>query len=150
MVMAPARFYASGTYSHILANEFVPNTQYLFNIYVDNDDYYHNNQYTAAGLIIWYTDGTSDTSIRCNTSSTPGGWQTKRYVTPSNKSVAYLQLYYNYGDPIYYRWDSYIVPIDTEKIARVGWTSAAQFDEGQSSCVFTKGGGIESSQMIEF
>lgn len=149
MVMAPSRFY-NGSYSHILANEFVPNTQYLFHIYVDTDDHYHNDKYTSAGIYIRYTDDTRDGAIYCGQSTTPRGWQLKRYITPADKSVQNIEIGYNYGDPSYYRWDSYIVPIDTEKIAKLGWTSAAQFAEGEASCVFTKGGGIEGSQMVEF
>ena len=147
----PYTFYDGTTgYQKILLNEFVPNTRYVFNIYIDTDDHYHNNTYTSAGIYIRYTDDTRDGSIYCGNSSTPRGWQFKRYVTTAGKSVQNIEIGYNYGDASYIRWDSYIVAYDVEHICKNGQTQTSHLIEDASKCSFIIGGGIDSNQLYEY
>ena len=150
IVMAPSRFYASGTYAHIFSNEFKPNTCYLFNFYVDTDDHYHNDKYTSAGIYIGFSDGTESNVLYATQSTVARGWQQKRYVSPADKSVAYVRMGYNYGDPSYYRWDSYIVPYETEKIYHTGLTTVSHLSEGANKTDFRRGGGVDTNEIIEF
>ena len=117
---------------------------------MDTDDHYHNEKYTSAGLYIGYSDGTESNAIYGTQSTTPRGWQTKRFITPADKSVAYIRMGYNYNEPSYYRWDSYIVPYDVEHIYKTGLTSVSHLSEGQAKTSFVHGGGIDTAQIIEY
>ena len=152
MRVNPYTFYdgTTSSYQKILLNEFKPNTRYLFNIWIDTDDHYHNDTYTSAGIYIRYTDNTRDGTIYCGSSSTARGWQYKHYLTPAGKSVQNIEIGYNYGDASYIRWDSYIVPYDTQKVAHTGQGIVSHLAEGASPCVFTNGGGINTNEVIEF
>lgn len=151
--MIPNRFYVSPNYQQIFANEFVPNTRYLFNIWIDTDDHYHNDKYTTAGLMIYYSDGTRDDAIwgagPNYTSPEPRGWQLRRHISTAGKSIAYIALGYNYNDANYFRWDSYIMPYDESNITKTGQLHT-HIAESYDKTSMVKGGGTDTNQIYEY
>lgn len=147
--MTPTRFYGSSTYQHILENEFISNTRYLFNFWLDTDDQYHNSTYGISGIRIWYSDGTRDDTLLSTSSSSPRGWQLKRYITKADKSVSYLTIYYGYNDPNYFRWDSYVMPIDETNITKAGQLHT-HIAESYDKTSIVKGGGTDTNQIYEY
>lgn len=147
--MIPNRFYYNSSYQQIFKDELVPDTRYLFNIWIDTDDHYYNGNYTAAGLWIYYSDGTRDTSIYVPQSTEPRGWQLKRYVTTAGKSVSYVALGYNRNYPSYFRWDSYIIPYDVSDITKTGQLHS-HIAESYDKTSMVKGGGTDTNQIYEY
>ncbi len=151
--MIPSRFYVSPNYQHILENEFASGISYLFNIWIDTDDHYHNNKYTTAGLLIYYSDGTRENALYGygpnHTSPEKRGWQLRRLVSDSSKSISYIALGYNYDYSNYFRWDSYIVPYDTTQIKKNGQfhTHVAESYEKTS---MVDGGGTDTNKLYEY
>ena len=149
MNIAPNPFYVGGDtgYIQILHDEFVPNTQYVLDIWVDVDDVIYNGNNVTGGLWLEYTDGSTQYAW---TDVGPKGWIHKRAITTAGKSVKGIHGYYYTSTNVYYRWDSYIVPYDTEKIAKTGPTMDTQLVEGSNRCLFGSGGSVTSNQVIEF
>jgi hypothetical protein len=119
MDIRPVPFYKNlddGTVSGILRNEFIPNTSYLVDLWIDVDDVISSGSNVAAGLTLKYTDGTSESFVFTG----PKGWNHKKVITPATKSIKLLDIYYYTSVPVYYRWDSYIAPITSSNINKVG------------------------------
>ena len=149
MQIAPSPFYTSPNYHHVLENEFKPNTRYVFDIWFDTDDVIYNGNNVAGGFVIYTPSGTRIDSGQFAVAHTTG-FKHVRFVTPSGTSVGYIGIYYYTSIPVYYRWDSYIVPYDTQKLAHTGQGIVSHLAEGASPCVFTSGGGINANEVIEF
>ena len=101
------------TISAGLRSEFVPNTQYIFNLWIDADDSINSSgSYKAQGMNIFYTDGTNKTLYVTGNANLPG-FQHKFFITPADKSVDYIYIYYGLDVEAYYRYDSFIIPIQS-------------------------------------
>lgn len=126
MDIRPEPFYQNFTdannnkISYILRNEFLPNTQYIIDLWIDGDDVVYNGNNVACGLTLYYTDGSTNTTTVITGGSR--GFQHKKYVTASGKSVRDFNVYYYTSSPVYYRADSYIIPLitNTTKIDKKG------------------------------
>ena len=124
----PAPFY-NGAYAQILQNEFLPNTQYLFDMWIDGDLTVYQDVNRPAGLVIYYTDGSSYNLLVTGNQSNPLGYQHVVYVTPTDKSVKSVASYYYVSYPTYYRIDSLIVPVSEPQISKKGIITSNQFTE---------------------
>lgn len=112
MNIRPAPFYQNyGTGdSRLLQDEFVPNTQYIFDLWIDTDDVIYNGNNVPAGLTLVYTDGTKNNSSMVFTGGSKG-FQHANFVSDPTKSVKKLEVYYYTNTQAYYRADSYIAPL---------------------------------------
>lgn len=159
MVFTPAPFwYGTDTDENklksrgVLREEFTPNTQYLFDFWVDADNSYYDAQSknVPGGFIIYYTDGTNDqTLVTSGDKNNPIGWQHKVLISDPSKSIQGLSVYYYTSTPVYYRWDSSISAYHTDSINKNGIIEVGQLREGQSEFKDTKGGLMICNDFIE-
>lgn len=152
IVLKPAPFYQNlnnGTRSAILDNEIQPNTQYLIDMWINADDAIYNDQYRSGGLVIYYDDGTSTTTFRV-TGGDGVGFQHKRLITPAGKTISRINVYYGYNLPIYYRWDSCIVPITSINTTKQGQLNHAECIENQNIASLSKSGVIYTNNIYEY
>lgn len=132
MDIEPATFYNSSLTpkaAPILQNEFAPNTQYLFDMWIDGDLTVSQDINRPAGLTIIYTDDTGYNLVVTGNKTNPLGYQHLVFVTPSNKSVKCISSYYYSSYPTYYRIDSLITPISNPDISKQSIISSNQFTE---------------------
>lgn len=156
MDIEPATFYKGSDEvkdAHVLSEEFIPNTRYVFDIWVDVDAIIYNDINRPAGLRIFYTDGSSDSSSLITTGShdPATGYQHLFYVSPSNKSVDYLTVYYWSSSYVYYRADSYICPLDEIQLYQTGVLNIQNTTESLSGIKDFEilHGNISSTKIIE-
>ena len=131
MDIRPGVFYQNyGTGdSRLLSEEFQPNTQYYFDIWIDADDCIYNNNNVPGGLTIHYTDGTTYGGFVV-TGANGKGFQHVQYVSDATKSVQKLTVYYYTSTGMYYRADSFITPIsNTSSISKQGIVTSSEFNE---------------------
>lgn len=133
-----APYFYNGSYIKVLQDEFKPNTQYKFDLWVDLDDEYAQvepyNNYTS-GFYIKYTDGTSSSinGFKGNHIN-PIGFQHLIIYSEKNKTIDGLNFSYNYGRPNYFRLDSVILPVkNTSNINKSGIVNSSQFIEYNGS-----------------
>lgn len=138
--IAPAYFYSGGVYTDILGNEFAPNTQYVIDIWEDVDDVIYNNKNVQGGLWLEYTDLTTQYSW---SDTGPKGWIHKHAITTAGKSIKGIHSYYYTSVPVYYRWDSYIIPYtENLNITRTGQTNTGHIVENYPKASIYNGGGL--------
>lgn len=149
MNIAPAPFYKniSDSVSGILQGYFYTNTSYIFDLWIDVDSVIYNGENVPGGLRIVFTDGSSDSSFVFTGGNK--GWQHKKIITPSNKSIDRLEIYYYTTTDVFYRLDSYICPISSTKIIKQGILNTANITENSEIASIYKGGSIYSSKFIE-
>lgn len=155
MDIRPGVFYQNyGTGdSRLLSEEFQPNTQYYFDIWIDADDCIYNGNYVPGGLTIHYTDGTTYGGFVV-TGASGKGFQHIQYVSDKTKSVQKLTVYYYTSTGMYYRADSFITALsNTNNISKQGIVTTNELNEQISistdfSFKFGKGY-IESNNFIE-
>ena len=136
----------------ILREEFTPNTQYLFDLWVDADDSYHDAQSrnVLGGFTVYYTDGTDDQTLLTNGNrDNPIGWQHKVLISNPSKSIQGLSVYYHTNTPVYYRWDSSISAYYIDNINKNGVIEVGQLREGQPEFKDVKGGLVICNDFIE-
>ena len=136
----------------ILREEFAPNTQYLFDFWVDADDSYYDaeSRNVPGGFVICYTDGTEDqTLVTSGNRDNPIRWQHKILISDPSKSVQGLCVYYYTSTPVYYRWDSSISAYHIDNINKNGIIELGQLREGQSEFKDVKGGLVICNNFIE-
>jgi len=65
MNIRPEPFYKNleNEASGLLLEEFLPNTQYIFDIWIDADDVVYGGKNVGSGFTIHYTDNSSNTSF---------------------------------------------------------------------------------------
>ena len=129
MNIKPAPFYQNfGTSSYILKDEFVANTQYIIDFWIDTDDVIYNDKNIIGGIRLWYTDDTKNESAMVIGGNK--GFQHIRYVTDITKSVSRLQVYYGTNSPVYYRADSRVVPLSNQSnVYKTGIAYSTEFTE---------------------
>lgn len=152
MDIRPAPFYKNlddGTVSGILRSEFLPNMQYVINLWIDADDVISGGNNVAAGMIVMYSDGTHTDLIVTGNSTTKPGFQNKKLVTTAGKSVNRLEVYYYTSSPTFYRLDSIVTPFSNLSLYKSGVFDAATFTEDQTIASFTQGGAINGNNFIE-
>ena len=128
----PATFYNSSLdpkSAQILKNEFTPNTQYIFDMWIEADNAVSGGANRPEGLIIYYTDGTYGYCCVTGNNSNPLGYQHIVVKTNASKSVSYVNTYYYTSWPTYYRIDSVIVPASDPNISKQGIITSNNFTE---------------------
>ena len=147
--IAPNPFYISSTatYVKILENEFVPNTQYIVDLWLNTDDTIYQEKNVNGGGYIVYTDGTSKRIIHEGPNK---GYVRYRFKTDTGKSVSHFQVQYYVNIPVHYRWDSFICPVDTVKINETGQLTPAKLCENTDQASFFAGGSVYTNEIIEY
>ncbi len=135
----PNNFHQNSAYIQIFKDEFLPNTQYAISLWMDVDDVIYNGNNVPGGMNIYYTDGTSATLIFTGNKTNPKGWQNILFFTDASKSVAYMASHYYTSIPVYYRWDSYITPMQTPSIEQNGVIHGENFINDNAASIFTSG-----------
>ena len=151
MDIRPEPFYKNidNNTSGILFDEFILNTSYIIDMWIDVDDVVYNNNNVAAGFTLYYTDNTTE-SFAYTGGGSNSGFHHKKIITPITKSIKSLEIYYYTSSPVYYRWDSYIVPVETLNINKQGQILTAQTIENQDIASFSKGGSIYLNNFYEY
>ena len=151
--MGPSQFYENGSYKSILLDRFKENTQYKFDIWMDADAVVYNGNNVTGGLRVLYTDGTEAPYTSLTTvgnASSPMGFQHKIFYSDPEKTVKRLYTYYYIATNVYYRWDSVIMPVETDaEIKNTGENLSGQFREGAQIANISSGSMTESNQFNE-
>lgn len=152
MNIRPEPFYQNYTaqdntkLSYCLKEEFSPNTQYLFNLWIDTDDVISNGTNVFAGLVVIYSDGTSYNIGQAKTN----GFKHFTYLSTTGKSIDRLSVYYYTSINVYYRGDSFIVPIiNNTNITKAGIINSGAFVETILPTAFG-GDYITTNDFIEY
>lgn len=136
--------------SGLLVDLFLENTSYIFDIW-ENADYSTNDSggWSTGGISIVYTDGTSDTTLYV-TGGDGIGFQHKKVITPSDKTIKKIGIRYGYNKPVYYRWDSYIAPYTIQNLNKLGQIKTNHIIENKNPASFLKGGSIYCNNFYEY
>lgn len=137
MDIRPAPFYQNYTdtdgstkLSYCLREEFYSG-QWVFSLWIDADQVIHNNKNVAAGMSVVYTDGTYVNLVV--TGGENIGFQHKNYISDANKTVDRVSSYYHVSQPTYYRYDSFIVPVEQTSFNKNGIIDSGFYIEGLES-----------------
>ena len=125
----PEPFYKNyGDESYYLRNEFSPNTQYLFDFWIDCDDVVYNGNNVAGGFYIRYADNSTNNSFVVTGGNK--GFQHITYITDASKSVKQLEAYYYTSLNVYCRCDSMIIPlVSNSSIHQIGVIDTGYYRE---------------------
>ena len=144
----PSRFRKNDAQVQVFKDEFLPNTNYIFNLYINMDR--ENLSYTgtaSSGIKIYYSNGDTK-SLTLKPTDTPKGWQNLFLIT--TQDVAYIVFHYGANYSVRYRWDSYIMPVTED----IGITAPGVFNTGTlvnaDSASIQKGGVIAANNFYEF
>ena len=148
----PNNFHQNSASIQIFKDEFLPNTQYVINLWMDVDDVVYNGNNVAGGMSVVYTDGSVTHLSPVGNKTSPKGWQNKLLFTDASKSVAYMTSYYYTSIPVYYRWDSFVQPILNPDIEQSGvfHTNNLVNIYGSDNASISKGGQIYANSFYEF
>ena len=118
---------------------FKPNTQYYFDIWICNDVLASDNKYHNGGFYIMYTDNTSVSNfIIAGSDST--AYTHITLLSNAAKSISHLVPTYAVNIPVYYRYDSFIIPVDSDvrinKNGIVNCGEILQFGSGDFTRMF--------------
>lgn len=108
-------------YIYIFYEQFEPNTQYIFDLYVNSYVTYQNAEVTS-GYSIIYTDGTTQGI----TFATGGDWQNIKVYSDASKSIKGIISHYYVGQIWYLGLDSTIKAVTNPKIDK---KSVIEIDE---------------------
>ena len=150
MNIAPAPFYKniSDDTSGFLQGCFLSNTSYTFDMWIDVDSVIYNGNNVSGGLSIVYSDGTSDSTFVLVGGNK--GYQHRKLITPANKSIDRVSVYYYISTDVFYRLDSYICKTDDiSKIIKKGLIKNSNFIQTKQKNSISKGGIFYSKNYIE-
>lgn len=117
--------------SYILKDEFTSG-QYVFSLWIDSDDVNNGSgSYSQAGFTLYYSDETS-VSLRV-TGAENKGFQHKFFISDASKKCDRLNVYYARNLPTYYRYDSFIVPVEQTSFNKNGIIDSGFYIEGLES-----------------
>lgn len=149
----PNNFHQNSASIQIFKDEFLPNTQYAISLYMDVDDVVSGGKNVGAGMSVVYTDGTAANLTCVGNKEEPKGWQHKFLVTDATKSVKCMTSYYYTSIPVYYRWDSYVIPVDTPSVNKTGVfnvESLISLYNIEDSAEISRSGAISANTFYEF
>lgn len=159
MRIGPYPFYAyyhsTGTLDpnkYIGANMFKPKTSYIFDLWIDVDDVFwdEENKNVPGGLAFTYTDTSGENVILEGDRNNRKGYQHVRFISDPSKSVQGYTIYYYIGDPVFYRYDSYIIENTPNNFNKNGIIDCGQVIQNNNDTVdIIKCGGIYTSDIIE-
>lgn len=131
-----------------LRDEFKENTSYLIDMWIDADSVVYDNVNRPAGFIVVYSDGTTKDLTRTGNAQSPVGWQHVLFVTPADKTISYIRVFYYTSAAFYVRADSFITEASSTEIEADGSTSSGQFIENTDAAFIGKGD-FNASKFIE-
>lgn len=152
MAINPNAFYKNldnGTLSGALRNEFQPNTSYVIDMWIDADDVISGGANHEGGMTVHFTDNTTESFVFIG----PTGWNHKKIITDASKSIDRISFYYYAGISVFYRWDSYISPVDENSkvnVQKTGVFNSAQVIENQNLASIAKGGSAYCDNFYEY
>ena len=151
MAIEPNRFYhADSRDQEVLKDYFAPNTQYIFDMWIDSDDVVYNNNNVPGGFVIYYTDGSTDsTFVVGGNHSSPIGFQHKRLVTPAGKSIKGIGIYYYTSVPVYYKAGSFISQVSRSSIGTTGVCCSSWVENDVDKVSVFPEGEVYTTQLIE-
>lgn len=147
IVVQANQFYLSGVYTHFLNGNFKANTQYVINLYIDTDSVVYNSNNVEGGLVLHYTDGTSDSRFVFKGGNL--GFVHKHLITTAGKTVDGFQVYYYTSAPVYIRYDSSVTEYSKVSIEKDGTFLTATGLEGHDKTSIGKGGVSFMNEIIE-
>ena len=144
----PAQFYQNITIndtvtSCVLYKEFIPNTQYVFDMWFDTSEMTGTNY-----LIITYTDNTQNTDLQVPKDGADE-WLHRRVITDPNKSVLRVGMRYGTNTPLAVSLDSYIGPVSKPQLKKTSQLRATTINENEVIARIYKSGDIGTQQIIE-
>lgn len=150
IAIQPTPFYQNlaNSESGFLCNEFIPNTQYIIDLWIDSELVMNGSNPSTGGLYLDYTDGTSVGNTFIVTGGI-AGWQHKYYITDANKSIKKVSIRYGVNKSVYFRADSFMAPIGTHKITKTGRVIIPSLSENSNIYKIQKGGNDLTNQIIE-
>lgn len=150
IAIQPVPFYQNlaNNESGFLCNEFIPNTQYIIDLWIDSELVMNGSNPSTGGLYLDYTDGTSVGNAFIVTGGI-AGWQHKYYITEANKSIKKVSIRYGVNKTVYFRADSFMAPIGTHKIIKTGRVITPSLSENSDIYKIQKGGNDLTNQIIE-
>lgn len=147
----PEPFYKnySDDISACLYNCFKPDTQYYFDIWICNDDD-SVGHYSRGGFVIRDTDGGYIYNFRVEGSDS-SEYTHITYLSDASKSLAFLAPAYSNNVPVYYRYDSFIVPVDSNvQINKNGIVNCGEILQFDTDNLTIKGShGLNGNDFIE-
>ena len=152
MLIGPSRFWygSDDTSNGILKDYFTPNTQYIFDMWMDGDEVVYEGINRGCGFMVWYTDNSVDyTFVITGNQSSPMGFQHKTLITPAGKSVKGIEFYYWTGNTVYYKVGSFIAPVSQASLGTNGVFSTSQIVEVNGIASINKGGSSYVNSIIE-
>ena len=153
IAIQPNNFYENAAYIKIFKDELLPNVRYVVCLHIDSDDVVYNGTNVGGGVILHYTDGTQIYLSPTGSKTSPKGWQSYYHVTDPSKSLDHISSYYYTSVPVYYRWDSFIIPYNELQVQQQG---IANINNLQNNYVkidpasVREGGVIYSNNFYEF
>lgn len=132
--------------SGFLKGYFEANTSYIFDMWIDTDAVIYNGNNVAGGLRLVYTDDSFENTFVFTGGNK--GWQHKVYITPSNKTVDRIEVYYYVEQPVYCRLDSCICPLSNLKLHKTGIFEGTNLLE-ETNTKLIKNALIETNEIIE-
>ena len=150
--LSPVRFYSNGTYVEVLKEEFIPNTQYVFNLYLDTDNILSGDNNVVGGIQIHYSDDTTHNLTKKGDKTNLKGWQNIFYISDAEKSISHIRVYYYVGTRVPYRWDSYIGPLQNAQVEQPGLFNVGTLINNYNTnpASIQKGGIINANTFYEF
>lgn len=145
-------YYGSGDNRNRCFNGlFLPNSQYMFDMWIDYDDIVSGNANRQGGIEVVYTDNTvSYTLCDVGDHNNPIGWKHKIFYSDPSKSIKCLYIYYYTSTGAFYRWDSVIMPVSYNiGINKNGILNGSTFNENSDIVQFYKSAVVNNSQLIE-
>lgn len=154
MRLSPAPYYNANynpQSAYLFADEFKPNTQYIFDLWIDADDVIYQDVNRAAGLYAVYSDGTSNAILHTGTHGSGGttGFVHKRYITTPGKTLSGVTVYYWTSVPPYYRWDSSITEYTNTSVEKTGVLDTGILKENSDIASLVNGGEITCDRILE-
>ena len=153
ITIQPNNFYQNNASIQIFKDEFLPNTQYIISLWIDSDDVVYSGKNVAGGMNVHYTDGSVVHLSPIGDKTNPKSWQHKFLITNPEKSVSYMSSYYYISIPVYYRWDSFIVPAQQANLEANGIltinNTVNNFNLNDTASI-QKGGIIYANTFYEF
>ena len=112
-------------------NEEIGSGQYVFNLWIDVDDVISGGKNVNGGLVVKYKDGTSYDLAKEGGENI--GFQHIYYISDDTKEIDSISVYYYTSIAVYYRYDSFIVPISETSFNKTGIINSGFYIENISS-----------------
>lgn len=127
IAISASSFYSNSTgHSIFESNYFKSNTSYIFDLTINGHLIYQEKE-VPCGFKIKFTDGTYNQTFVISTS---GKWKNYKFVSPSNKSIEKVEVYYYIADLFYVDLNrSFICESKNSNVDRYGKLNTNEINE---------------------